>query len=96
MKVGDIVVETPTFYCKAGLEHVGPQRCEVIYIHPKRRFYRVRFRSEVTGETFTECMYFPERSGKAEAPPEEKTNTRSGGWHRSAMPGTSISDLRLR
>lgn len=65
MKVGDIVVETPTFYSKAGLDVVGPQKCRVTYIHPKRRFYTVEFRSEVTGETFRECFYFADRRGTA-------------------------------
>ena len=93
MKVGDIIIETPTFYCKTGLERVGPQECEVVYIHPKRRFYRVRFRSDVTGETFTECMYFPDRKGEAsDCPP---TKAVSKGRHHSAMPGTSLSDMRL-
>lgn len=94
MKVGDIVTETPTFYSKAGLDYVGPQRCEVVYIHPKRRFYRVRFRAEITGETWTECKYFPDRSGEAEQS-QAKLPCRSGGWHRSAMPGTSPSDMKL-
>lgn len=94
MKVGDIVVETPTFYCKAGLEHVGPQRCEVVYIHPKRRFYRVRFRSEVTGESFTECRYFLERSGNAEQSASAKLSFK--GRHNVKMPGTSKSDMKLR
>lgn len=93
MKVGDIVVETPTLYSKSGLEHVGPQRCEVVYIHPKRRFYRVRFWSDVTGETFTECKYFPERDGRAEQSEPAKSNSK--GRHHSKMPGTSLSDMKL-
>ena len=94
MKVGEIVVETPTLYSKSGLEHVGPQRCEVVYIHPKRRFYRVRFRSDVTGETFTECKYFPERDGRAEQSAPAKLPFK--GRHNVKMPGTSKSDMKLR
>lgn len=68
MKVGDIVTETPTFYSKAGLDVVGPQKCRVTYIHPKRRFYTVEFTSDVTGEKWRECFYFADRAGDPRAP----------------------------
>ena len=35
----------------------------VIYIHPLGRFYVVEFRSAVTGESFREAFYPPEREG---------------------------------
>lgn len=77
MKVGDIVTEIPTFYSKAGLDVVGPQKCRVTYIHPKRRFYTVEFTSDVTGEKWRECFYFFGRCGDV---PEhvKETNPRFG------------------
>lgn len=58
MKVGEIRMETPTFYSKAGLDVVGPQPCRVTYVHPRMRYYTVEFKAEVTGETWRETFYF--------------------------------------
>lgn len=68
MKIGDIVTETPTVDSVDGLavEDRGPREGEVIYIHPKRRFYRVRFTTPL-GYTWTECFNFPERRGNPNA-----------------------------
>lgn len=81
MKVGDFIMETPTFYSKAGIEDTGPQLCEVVGIHPQGRFYRVRFTAKITGETWTECKYFPDRAGKASGSAPE-TSPRLPGFRR--------------
>ena len=63
MKINDIVTKTPSSYCNAGLGRVPPMAGRVVYIHPLGRFYVVEFRSAVTGESFREAFYPPEREG---------------------------------
>lgn len=63
MKLNDIITMTPSAYCNAGLGHAPPMTGRVVYIHPLWRFYVVEFRSAVTGETFRETFYPPEREG---------------------------------
>lgn len=95
IKVGDIVTET--LFCDSvdgiAVENRGPREGRVVYIHPKHRFYRVEFTTPL-GYRWRECFYFPDRSGNAEQS-KARLPGRSGGWHRSAMPGTSPSDMRL-
>lgn len=67
MNVGDIVTEQPTFYSKAGIEDTGPRKGRVTFVHPEGRFYTVEFRSEVTGQTWRESFYYPERRGNPNA-----------------------------
>lgn len=61
MKVNDKRQETPSFDSTAGMDDVGPMDCRVVYVHPQGRFYTVEFKSPVTGETFRETFYFPNR-----------------------------------
>ena len=55
MKVGDHKMLIPTFYCKAGLEHVPAQDAWVVYIHPKRRFCTVEF--SANGKAWRESFF---------------------------------------
>lgn len=61
MKVNDKRQETPSLDSTAGMDDVGPMDCRVVYVHPQGRFYTVEFKSPVTGETFRETFYFPNR-----------------------------------
>lgn len=61
MKVNDKRRETPSFDSTAGMDDVGPMDCRVVYVHPQGRFYTVEFKSPVTGETWRETFYFPNR-----------------------------------
>lgn len=61
MKVNDKRQETPSFDSTAGMDDVGPMDCRVVYVHPQGRFYTVEFKSPVTGETWRETFYFPNR-----------------------------------
>ena len=56
MNIGDVRMEVPTIYMKCGLEVTGPQKCQVVYIHPEGRFYRVRF-TAANGTHFHECYF---------------------------------------
>lgn len=66
MRVGDIRMETPSFWTTYGHGLGRPQRCRVVYIHPLRRFYVVEFRSELTGLTFRQSCYFAGRRGSGD------------------------------
>lgn len=57
MKVGDIRREMPSIDSTVMLEDRQPWRCEVVYIHPKWRFYTVEF-TTVLGWKFRETYYF--------------------------------------
>lgn len=72
MRVGEQRWETPYFGSAPGISEVGPQPCTVVRIHPQDRFYVVEFRSNVTGETFRESFYFPDRAGSACTPWESR------------------------
>ena len=62
MKSGDTLHIKPNFYTEYGMtDELRPQPCRVVYIHPELRFYVVEFRSTVTGETWRETFYFPNR-----------------------------------
>lgn len=63
MKLNDRLSLTPSSDCKAGLGKAPAMTGRVIYIHPARRYYVVEFRSTVTGETFREAFFFPDRQG---------------------------------
>lgn len=66
MQIGDILHLMPTAsgYGSEDLIAAGPRPCRVVYIHPRRRFYIVEFRSKATGETWRETRYFPDRAGQ--------------------------------
>ena len=59
MHVGDILELEPTMEGTSGLGTSGPQPCTVIWVHPAKRFFVVKFRSAITGETWRETVYFP-------------------------------------
>ena len=79
MNIGDVRTEVPTIYMKCGLEGTGPQKCQVVYIHPEGRFYRVRFTAP-NGTHFHEC-YFQ----KAQA--SEQDQPFKHGFHAAPRPG---------
>ena len=79
MNIGDVRTEVPTIYMKCGLEVTGPQKCQVVYIHPEGRFYRVRFTAP-NGTNFHEC-YFQ----KAQA--SEQDQPYKHGFHAAPRPG---------
>lgn len=79
MNIGDVRTEVPTIYMKCGLEVTGPQKCQVVYIHPEGRFYRVRFTAP-NGTHFHEC-YFQ----KAQASEQDQPSRH--GFHAAPRPG---------
>ena len=79
MNIGDVRTEVPTIYMKCGLEVTGPQKCQVVYIHPEGRFYRVRCTAP-NGTHFHEC-YFQ----KAQA--SEQDQPFKHGFHAAPRPG---------
>ena len=78
MNIGDVRTEVPTIYMKCGLEVTGPQKCQVVYIHPEGRFYRVRFTAP-NGMYFHEC-YFPKAQAVAQDMPAKR------GFHAASRP----------
>ena len=60
MKVGDIRRETPSVDSTVMLEDRQPWRCEVVYIHPKWRFYTVEF-TTILGWKFRESFFFRDK-----------------------------------
>ena len=60
MKLGDIRMETPSVDSEVMLGDRRPWRCEVVYIHPKWRFYTVEF-TTILGWKFRECFYFRDK-----------------------------------
>ena len=67
MNIGDVRTEVPTIYMKCGLEVTGPQKCQVVYIHPEGRFYRVRFTAP-NGTHFHECYFQKAQVGEQDQP----------------------------
>lgn len=65
MRIGDIRMEAPSFWTTFGHSEGAPQKCRVVYIHPRRRFYTVEFAFPLTGERFRESYYFEDRRGDA-------------------------------
>ena len=59
MQVRDILEMEPTMEGTSGLGTSGPQPCTVIWVHPAKRFFVVKFRSAITGETWREAVWFP-------------------------------------
>lgn len=57
MRTGDILHLKPTIDTAAGFSHPDVMPCTVVYIHPRRRFYVVEFRSR-HGQTWRETFYF--------------------------------------
>lgn len=78
MNIGDVRMEVPTIYMKCGLEVTGPQKCQVVYIHPDGRFYRVRFTAP-NGAHFHEC-YFQKAQAIAQDQPSKH------GFHAASRP----------
>ena len=70
MKVGDIRRETPSVDSTVMLEDRQPWRCEVVYIHPKWRFYTVEF-TTVLGWKFRESFFFRDKRPDGPELPEE-------------------------
>lgn len=54
MKVGDEVIHAPCLSTSYGDHKMPPTRGVVIWIHPKERFYRVRF--TVGAGSWVECF----------------------------------------
>ena len=79
MNIGDVRTEVPTIYMKCGLEVTGPQKCQVVYIHPEGRFYRVRFTAP-NGTHFHEC-YFQKAQASEQVMPSKH------GFHAAPRPG---------
>ena len=58
MKIGDKLVRSPCVATSYG-DHKMPPLCgTVIWIHPKRRFFRLRFTTAMG--SWVECFYFHE------------------------------------
>lgn len=70
MQVGDKAHVIPTFG-DVRPEHIAEYTAEVIYIHPERRFYRVKFTfypqglKMPAGMSFTESFFQGNRRGNA-------------------------------
>lgn len=56
MMVGEYRNEFPTMDCEALMRDRGAQRGQVVYIHPKQRFYVVEF--SIGGRTYRESFDF--------------------------------------
>ena len=67
MNIGDVRTEVPTIYMKCGLEVTGPQKCQVVHIHPEGRFYRVRFTAP-NGTHFHECYFQKAQASEQDQP----------------------------
>ena len=65
MTIGDIRREAPTFATMFGGSAGRLQDAEVVYIHPRRRFYAVEFTAPGGGR-FRESYYFKDRRGRGE------------------------------
>ena len=79
MNIGDVRTEVPTIYMKCGLEVTGPQKCQVVYIHPEGRFYRVRF-TAANGTHFHECYFQQAQASEQDQPFKH-------GFHAAHRPG---------
>lgn len=79
MNIGDVRTEVPTIYMKCGLEVTGPQKCQVVYIHPEGRFYRVRFTAP-NGTHFHECYFHKAQASEQDQPFKH-------GFHAAPRPG---------
>ena len=89
MKVGDIRLETPSVDSTAMLEDRQPWRCEVVYIHPKWRFYTVEF-TTVLGWKFRESFFFRDKRLDGPELPEHIRR------EREAQIGSGNSNPRIR
>ena len=69
MKIGDIRMELPTVDSELMLANRQKRRCEVVWIHPKWRFYTVEFTTEL-GWKFRETFYFRDRDPDGPPLPE--------------------------
>lgn len=57
MNTGDILQLRPTIDASVGFSRPQAMPCTVVYIHPRRRFYVVEFKSTV-GQRWRETFYF--------------------------------------
>lgn len=75
MQIGDKVRLHPE-NSAPGVMHTG----EVVYIHPERRYYKVRFTFERFGSvaSYHESFMFPEREGDMSRPAELKDKHAEG------------------
>ncbi len=89
MRVGDIRRETPSVDSTVMLEDRQPWRCEVVYIHPKWRFYTVEF-TTVLGWKFRESFFFRDKRPDGPELPEEIRR------EREAQIGLRNSNPRIR
>lgn len=62
MTVGDIVWKRPEFGAAKGQQSVPPQEARVVYIHPQRRFYSVKFTFTRGGVTRSFRQAYPLRN----------------------------------
>lgn len=69
MKIGDIRMELPTVDSELMLANRQKRRCEVVWIHPKWRFYIVEFTTEL-GWKFRETFYSRDRDPDGPPLPE--------------------------
>ena len=79
MNIGDVRTEVPTIYMKCGLEVTGPQKCQVVYIHPDGRVYRVRV-TALNGTHFHECYFQQAQASEQDQPFKH-------GFHAAHRPG---------
>jgi hypothetical protein len=92
-------MELPTVDSELMLANRQMRRCEVVWIHPKWRFYIVEFTTEL-GWKFRETFYFRDRDPDGPPLPEhirkerEAPHKRRGsgrGWHSKPKIGTLYS-----
>ena len=69
MNIGDIRMELPTVDSEIMLANRQKRRCEVVWIHPKWRFYIVEFTTEL-GWKSRETFYFRDRDPNGPPLPE--------------------------
>lgn len=63
MQIGDIRRETPSFWTAFGYSKGELRKCRMVYLHPQRRFYTVKFAFPLTEERFRKNYYFEDRRG---------------------------------
>ncbi|MCQ2439463.1 MAG: hypothetical protein MJ074_06850 [Oscillospiraceae bacterium] len=71
MRVGDKLMLEPTIATSYGAHHAGRTLCEVIWIHPLGRFFKVRFQGNCAG--WTECFRPEDLDEEAVKVPERPT-----------------------
>lgn len=104
MRVGEIRREMPSVDSTVMLEGRQPWRCEVVYIHPKWRFYTVEF-TTVLGWKFRESFFFRDKRPDGPELPEhirrerEAREARRGSgrsWHSKPKIGVMYQPMYSR